>query len=112
VIGAKVPQPSMLSKPSRAIVSKLVGATTLTFRRRPVRLVGSANVAMSFGCGISGSGLRAVSNTTSGPSPSGVRRAPVGTRSTTQAEAATARPSAAAVALPIQPGPRSRGIER
>src|SRR4051794_31399856 len=77
-MGAKVPQPSRELKPSRAALSSRVGATRLTLMRRPVRLVGSAKVATSFGCGISGSGRRDVSKMILGPSPAGVRRTPSG----------------------------------
>ncbi len=44
--------------------------------RRPVRLVGSANVATSFGSGTSGSGRWLVSNFTTGPLPGGVWHIP------------------------------------
>ena len=55
VIGEEAPHPSMLAKPS-AISSIAVGADRLTLSVGPVRLVGSAKVATSFGCGISGRG--------------------------------------------------------
>lgn len=55
--------------------------------RLPVRLVGSANVAKSFGSGTSGSGLCVTSNLTSGPSPGGVFLNPDGAVSTSHAAA-------------------------
>jgi hypothetical protein len=55
-IGEKVPQPSSCPKRSRASRSMAVGATKLALMRRPVRLVGSGQVAASFGRGMSGSG--------------------------------------------------------
>ena len=67
-----VPHPSIPSKPWRATVSIVVGDSWLTLILRPVRLVGSANVATSFGWGISGSGWCSRSKTIAGPVPAGV----------------------------------------
>ena len=53
--------------------------------RSPVRLVGSGQVAVSFGSGISGSGLCSRSKRTSrARALAGVRRSPVGARSMAQ----------------------------
>ncbi len=82
VSGANVPQPSSEVNPLRATLSRRVGETRLTLMRRPVRLVGSANVAMSFGFGSRAavalrcrrrSSFRATARAWSGGGP-GVRR--------------------------------------
>ncbi len=89
VIGANVPQPSTSSNACRAVRSRYVGAKRLALMRRPVRLVGSANVATSFGSGMLGSGCASVSNTTVAPGPVGVARSPSGIVSIEQAKAKT-----------------------
>jgi hypothetical protein len=88
-MGAEVPHHSISSICSRATCSMLVGATRLASMRRPVRLVGSANVAMSFGCGMSGSGRVSRSKTTVGPLPGGVCARLDGMVSTAHAAMAT-----------------------
>ncbi len=93
-MGEEMPQPSMVLKSSRALRSMNVGATRLTLMRRPVRLVGSAKEAMSFGSGTSGSGRCAVSNFTTGPSPAGVARRPSGAVSMPQAAPSATIPKA------------------
>src|SRR5438874_9004222 len=56
--------------------------------RRPVRLVGSANVATSFGSGMFGSGRATVSKMTIAPGPAGVGRKPDGMESIEHATSA------------------------
>jgi hypothetical protein len=62
-----------------------VGAKTLALMRLPVRLVGSAKVATSFGSGTFGRGRASASKMTVAPGPAGVGRRPEGMVSIEQA---------------------------
>jgi hypothetical protein len=66
----KVPQPSMLAKPSRRRDSRPVGATRDALSRSPVGDAGSGKVAMSLGRGTFGNGRSPRSHTIRGPWPS------------------------------------------